>query len=253
MGEQSLLLLRVQQIDLVQDFDDRPVFIGLDAEFDQNCLHVVLLGFGLVMRGIADMQDDIRLQHLFQRGAEGRDQFVRQIRDEAHRVGQDHAPPVRQAQAAHGGIERGEQEVLRHHVGMGQLVEQRGLAGVGIADQRDDGIRHLLARRAMKPARALHLFDLLANLGEAFADQAPVGFDLGFTGATEEAKAAALALQVGPGPHQPRTLISEMRQLNLQPAFPRLRAFAEDFEDERGAVQHLGVPRFLQIALLHRR
>lgn len=42
-----------------------------------------------------------------------------------------------------------------------------------------------------------------------------------------------------------------MRELDLQPTFPRLRAFAEDFQNERGAVQHLGIPRFLQIALLH--
>lgn len=44
-----------------------------------------------------------------------------------------------------------------------------------------------------------------------------------------------------------------MRKLHLQAAFPRLCTLAEDFEDERGAVQHLGVPRLLQIALLHGR
>ena len=35
------------------------------------------------------MQDDIGLDHLFQRGAEGRDQHGRQVGDEADRVGQD--------------------------------------------------------------------------------------------------------------------------------------------------------------------
>ena len=43
-----------------------------------------------------------------------------------------------------------------------------------------------------------------------------------------------------------------MRQLHLQAAFAGGGPFAEDFENERGAVQHLGVPGLLQIALLHR-
>jgi drug/metabolite transporter (DMT)-like permease len=39
-------------------------------------------------------QDDIRAQHLFERGAEGGDELGRQIGDEAHRVGQDDLAPV---------------------------------------------------------------------------------------------------------------------------------------------------------------
>ncbi len=44
-----------------------------------------------------------------------------------------------------------------------------------------------------------------------------------------------------------------MRQFDLQRAFLGARALAEDFENETGAVDDLGVPGFLQIALLHRR
>lgn len=44
-----------------------------------------------------------------------------------------------------------------------------------------------------------------------------------------------------------------MREFDLQAAFPRLRAFAEDLQNERGAIQHLRIPCFLQIALLHGR
>ena len=154
--------------------------------------------------------------------------------------------------AAHGGIERREQQVLRQHLGFGQRVEQGRFAGVGVADQRHDRIRHALARAAMQAARAFHVFELLADLDDALADQAAVGFDLGFAGTAEEAEAAALALKMGPASDQPAALIGEMGELDLQAPFPRLRAFAEDFQDERGAIEHLRVPRLLQIALLHR-
>ena len=92
----------------------------------------------------------------------------------------------------------------------------------------------------------------LLDLDDALADQAAVGFDLGFAGAAQKAEAAALALQMGPAAHQARALIGQMRQLHLQPPFPRARALAEDLQDQRGAVEHLGRPGLFQVALLHR-
>jgi hypothetical protein len=76
---------------------------------------------------------------------------------------------------------------------------------------------------------------------------------LRFAGAAHESKTAALALQMGPGAHQAAALIVEMRKLDLQRALLGLGAAAEDFQDQAGAVEHLGIPRLLEIALLDRR
>ena len=135
-------------------------------------------------------------------------------------VGQDRAPRRRQPQPAHRRIERGEQLVARRHIGAGQRIEQRGLAGIGVADQRDHRERHAPPREAVQAAGAAHLLEFLLQPHDALADQAAVGLDLRLAGAAQEAEAAALALEMGPGPHQARALIVEMREFDLQRAFP---------------------------------
>ncbi len=199
------------------------------------------------------MEDDIGLQHLFQRGAERRDQLGRQIGDEADGVRQHRLAAMRQRQRPQRRIERREQHVGGLHVGAGQPVEQRRFAGIGVTDQSDDAIRHPLTAGAMQPPRRLHLLDFILEPDDAVADQAAIGLDLGFAGAAHETKTAALPFQMGPGPHQARALIVQMRQFDLQRAFLGLGAAAEDFEDQPGAVEHLGVPGLLEIALLDRR
>jgi len=102
-------------------------------------------------------------------------------------------------------------------------------------------------------AGPLYALQFALDLGDAFGDQATIGLDLGLAGTAQKAEAAALALKMGPGPHQAAALIIEVGELDLERALPGPRPSAEDFQDQAGAVEHLGVPRLLQVALLHRR
>ncbi len=105
----------------------------------------------------------------------------------------------------------------------------------------------------MEFARAFDLAELCFDLGKTFLDHPPVRFELRFAGAAKKTEAAALPLEMGPGPDQTAFLIRQMCVLDLQRAFARTRTPAKDFEDQAGAIKHLGAPSLFQIALLHRR
>ena len=105
----------------------------------------------------------------------------------------------------------------------------------------------------MQPPGAPNLLKFLADPHEPLVDQSPVGLDLGFTWAAQEAEAAPLAFKVGPGPNQPGSLILQMREFDLECALLRHRAFAENIQDQASAVDDLAAPGAFQIALLHRR
>ena len=123
-------------------------FAGIDAELAQHLLDVMRLRLGVLVRDVAHVQDHVGLDHLLERGAERRHQHGRQVGDEADRVGQDRCarraagrPRAASDRASRTACRRDSTLRLRH------AVEQRRLAGVGVADQRHDRVRHALAAR----------------------------------------------------------------------------------------------------------
>ena len=243
-----------QEVALVPDLEQAGrALLRVDAELVQDRLDIVLLRVAVGVADVAHVQDQVGREHLFQRGAEGRDQRGRQVGDEAHRVGEDDMGARRQGQLAHGRIKGGEDLVARVDSGPGEAVEQGRLAGIGVADQGHDGIGHALAGFTVQAAGAPDAGQLLLDPYDPLGDPAPVELELALAGPTEEAEAAALALEVGPGAYQPRALVGERGQLDLEHALAGMGALAEDLQDQAGAVDDLGLPQPLEVALLHRR
>ena len=142
------------------------------------------------------------------------------------------------AQPPRGRIERGEQLVLDQHVAVGERVEQRRLAGVGVADDRHHRQLGLGAQRAPLLAPLAELLDLLLEQVDLLARAAAVDLELGLAGAAP-ADAAGEARHHRVLLVQPRQRVLELRQLDLQLAVARLRVLREDVEDQHGAIDDL--------------
>ena len=80
-------------------------------------------------------------------------------------------------------------------------------------------------------------------------DQAPVGFELGFTRPAQP-DTALLPLEVGPAAHQARRYVLELGKLDLQLAFEGARALREDVQDQAAAIQHAAIEFLLEVAFL---
>ena len=135
------------------------------------------------------------------------------------------------------GIERGEHARRLQHLRAGEPVEQRALAGVGVAHQRHRRHRHRLAPLALLVAHAAHRFEIELELIDAALNPAAVGFELRFAGAAG-ADAAAQLRHGFASPGQPRQHVLELRQLHLQLAFAGAGVARKNVEDELRAVEH---------------
>ena len=72
-----------------------------------------------------------------------------------------------------------EQPVLHLDAGVGEGVQHRGLAGVGVADQRHLAVAPAVAPLALDLARAVDLLQLRADAVDALDEAPPVDLELG--------------------------------------------------------------------------
>ena len=144
--------------------------------------------------------------------------------------------PPGSVEPAGGRVEGGEQAVLDEHAGVGEPVEQRRLAGVGVADDGDVG-ECATALRALRWVSRWRrdVAQLGLELVDAPHDAAAIDLELGLARATGAdaagllAEARALAAQAG----QP---VAQLGQLDLGLALVAVGVLGEDVEDHRGAV-----------------
>ena len=233
-------------VDLVPDDDLRCIS---RADFGQNAVHSGNLLHAIRTGGIHHMQQQIRVCGFFQRGMKGCDQRMGQVADEAHGIGQDNLPDFRQKQAPRGGVQRGKQLVGRIGARFGQRVEQRGFAGIGIAHQGNAQQLATTAGTTLHGALALQLLESALEHGHPLAQQTAVGFQLGFTRATQT-DPAFLSSQVSPATHQAGGQMFQLGQLDLQLAFVGLGTQGKNIEDQGISINHAAGKDFFQIALL---
>ena len=175
--------------------------------------------------------------------------MVGQLADKSHRVGQEHRAGVGDLQGPGGGVQGVEQAVVGGDGRPGELIQQGGLARVGVAH---DGHHRHLVLDAPLPLGGPHPADLLQlglQLGNFPVDVPPVALQLGLAGAAG-ADGALLALQVGPHAQQPGEQILVLGQLHLEAALPGPRPLGEDVQNQGGAVQHLDLQLLPQHPLL---
>src|SRR3546814_16120536 len=116
----------------------------------------------------SDLQDQVGVGDLLQRRAERLDQLVRQVTHEPDGVGHRVDPAVRGRGLAGGRVERREERVLDQHTGIGEPVQQRGLARVRVdrdRERRDLVALAVLALGVASPLHPLELAEELVDLG----------------------------------------------------------------------------------------
>ena len=126
---------RVDRVDLVQHELERQV-VGADLVQDGLDRRDLLVEALVGRRRVDDVQDEVGDERLLERRREALDELVRQPADEADRVG-DEVPAAVVLERARRRVERLEQPVVDGDVGVRERVQQRRLADVRVAGERD--------------------------------------------------------------------------------------------------------------------
>src|SRR6476661_3807564 len=239
----------VHGVDLVDHELDRQLVradLAQDAVHGCDLLDEELLG----SRPVDDVKDDVGHERLLERCRKPFHQLMRQAADEADGVGDEVAAPF-VLEAARGWVERLEQAVAHRDAGVGERIEERGLARIRVAGERHR--RSLGAPPLLAPdvALAAQLAQPLAEKRDAAARQAPVRLELRLARAAG-ADSAAETLEVLPHPPHPREVVLELRKLDLELSLGADGVLGEDVEDQLRAVDDPRLERVLERPLLGR-
>ena len=196
-------------------------------------------------RGIGHVEHDderVGVGGLFERGAEGGDEAVRQVSHEADGVAEHDLEPAAQVPRAGARHERGEDAVVGVGAPLRKRIEQRALAGVGVAHEADgEAFGVALAHGAA--FAFLHVRELAFELEPAALDQSAVDLELLLARAScaqaADAARAHDALEVVPHGAQARVGVFELGELDLELGLVAGGPTGEDVEDQLAAVEHL--------------
>jgi hypothetical protein len=133
--------------------------------------------------------------------------------------------------------------------GTGKPVQQRRLADVRVADERDEGVAAApAAARFTLPA---HVFERTLQQRNALLDLAAVDFEFRFAG-TARSDAAPQSRERGARTDQVRLPVAQLGQFDLQLPFARASVLREDVEDEHRAVDNRQRDDFFEVRPLAR-
>src|SRR5262245_56813704 len=201
------------------------------------------------MARIHHVHEDVGFGQLLERRFERRYELVGQLLDEADRVGEHERRVRRDRDQASSGVQRHEEPIGGGQRGTGQPIQQRGLAGIRVTHERDDGHAARASAVTEQPPMHAHPPELLADLPDAVPDEPTIRLDLLLT-RTASPDTTAQTLEVLPLTDEARQEIGELGELHLELALHRSRALREDVEDQRGAVDDAHPDRAAEVAPL---
>src|SRR5690554_545093 len=192
------------------------------------------------------------MRSFFQRGMERCDQRMWQITDETDGIRQHKLRAFANIETTGRRIKRCKQLVSREGLRLGQRIEQRGFASVGIAHQRHRKHSAALTPAPTHVALFLYFLQSLLECAHTTTEQAAVCFELSFP-RPSQTDTAFLTFKVRPPSHQPRGQVFKLSELNLNLAFMALRTLRKDIEYQGRAVNDATAQRMFKVTLLGRR
>ena len=183
------------------------------------------------------MEQKVSIFQLLKGSMECIDQMVGQFGNEANGIGKDHVQIVGNCQLTGGGIQRIKQAIIGRDSRIGQLVQKRGLACVGIAHNGNHGNGIFLAALTLNGTHLAHLFQFRFQTVDPLTDMTAVGFQLGLTGATG-ADTAALTGKAQTHAGKSGEQIFILGKFNLQSALFGLGTLGKNVENQGAAVKN---------------